>query len=52
MGETTLKDLKSEAYDALIQVNMWTAKLKEVEQKIHNFTVEEPKKTNGKIQPK
>lgn len=36
----TLESLKAQAYDELIQVNMWTAKLRDTEQKIANFKPE------------
>lgn len=44
----TLQELKSAAYDALVQVEQWQAKLRELNQQIVSFKEEEfPAKDNN-----
>lgn len=37
----TLEQLKAEAYDCLVQIEQWQAKLREANQKIANWKPEE-----------
>ena len=39
----TLEQLKAQAYDTLAQVELWQAKLRDLNQQIVNYKVEEPK---------
>lgn len=48
MKESALEKLKSEAYDALVQIEMWQTKLKDVSQQIKDFKPEVTDKKDGK----